>query len=225
MFTGKLLTIGDIQTRDILYYDKTLNDICYKFCEKREIDCLPAIDDPKFVYIRKSRYKFEQEHVERDRIVRGTVNIFHPIMVERFHKQPLLLVYDNNELTGVVHFSDYNLPIVSHYLFEKLFAYEKAIRIFLSIEERKTLKSYENKGLLDVIKQTNRKGKLKLDEDVKNLRNSVMHAKEFVNKQSQTSDDMVYDYVSFELFYKRVLNLHRDYKLISNYVAFTQNNP
>lgn len=210
MFTKKILTIGDIQTRDILYYDKKLNDICYKFCERREIDCLPDFNDPKTIYIRKSRYKFESEQVGKDRVVSSTMNIFNPAMIERFRTQPLLLVFEFNELTGVVHFSDYNLSIVSHYLFEKLFAYERTIRNFLSIEERKSLKSYESKGLLDVIQRANRKGKFKLDEDVKNLRNSVMHAKEFVNRQIQTSDDMVYNFDSFEQFFKRVFNLHRD---------------
>ena len=49
--------MSDIQTREILYYDADNIDQCYKFCDKRSIDCLPTIDDPGKLYRRDDATK------------------------------------------------------------------------------------------------------------------------------------------------------------------------
>ena len=128
----KQLTIADVQTRDVLYYDPDLKKDCYVFCKDRDIDSLPALDDLKTIYKRDDKTQtFEANNIEEDRTISATMNIFNPIMLMSFRKHPLLLVTDNEELTGVVHFADYGKAIVSIYLYELFFEYEKALRRLL----------------------------------------------------------------------------------------------
>src|SRR5687767_4703682 len=127
--TNNIVTFADIQISSILFYDPDLKDECYKFCVKRNIDCLPALDNPRKVYVRDDViFDFLEEEVKDERIIDGSLNIFEPTLFEKFVTHPLLLVFSNNDLTGVVHFSDYNQPAVSIYLYEVFLSYEKALR-------------------------------------------------------------------------------------------------
>jgi hypothetical protein len=132
MIDRKTLTIADIQTSDLLYYDPDLKEKCYQFCKDRDIDCLPSVDDPKTVYLRDDiKRNFQPAPATKDRSVNGETSIFDPDMLERFRQQHLLMVYHGNDLTGVVHFSDYNKPVVSIYLYELFLSYEKTLRNLL----------------------------------------------------------------------------------------------
>lgn len=127
----KIITIADIQTRDILYYDPDLKDECYKFCKERNIDYLPALDG-KHVYSRdENTQSFSEKDVNEGNKVSGTKNAFSSDMLEIFRRQPLRLVFENDELTGVVHFADYGKPVVSTYLYELFFGLERALRTIL----------------------------------------------------------------------------------------------
>jgi len=59
--------------------------------------------------------------------------IFAKQLLDRFRAHNLLFVYQETELTGVVHFSDYNRPSVNAYLFNLLSAYERSLRKVLSL--------------------------------------------------------------------------------------------
>ncbi|MEI7846169.1 MAG: hypothetical protein WCK35_10230 [Chloroflexota bacterium] len=129
MIGKKLLTISDIQTDEILYYDPDLEKQCYTFCLDRDIECLPALDNPQMIFLRNDEKQgFSKESVSETRSVNGDINIFASGMLEKFAARPLLMVYQGSELTGVVHYSDYNKPNVSLYLYELFFNYEKALR-------------------------------------------------------------------------------------------------
>lgn len=253
MAPGKRLIISDIQTTELLYYDPGLKEQCYKFCAQRDIDCLPALDDPQKIYMRNDAGKnFKESPVTVDRIVSGEVNIFIPAMLERFRQQPLLMVYHGENLTGVVHFCDYNKPVVSIYIYDSFLEYEKTlrslliksglnnedmlayfeekmlkepdhykekIRVYRERDSKKKLQQFEVFYLSDLIALINHKKLIKLG-DVGKLRNLVMHANEFVLMQDPTTDDLLYDFNTFEDFFGLVLLLHSDLKRVSNRLEF-----
>jgi hypothetical protein len=132
--TPKRLTFADIQTSDLLYYDPDLEETCLSFCRDRNIDCLPCLDDPLKFY-QRTETGFREEQVTPDRKVQSRENIFDALLLERFRRHHLLFVYADQELTGVVHFSDYNKPVVDAYLFGLLSSYERSLRKLLASNE------------------------------------------------------------------------------------------
>jgi hypothetical protein len=136
------IRFSDIQTSDLLYYDPDLKEICLHFCQDRNIDCLPSLDDPMMLY-RRTETGFVLEAVTPERMVDSRAFIFDQPLLERFRTNHLLFVYENKELTGVVHFSDYNRPAVSEYLFSLFSSYERSLRKLL------ILSGLANKDMLD----------------------------------------------------------------------------
>src|SRR5262249_21758088 len=129
---SRIITFADIQIKDMLYYDPSLEDKGYRFCVRRNIDCLPSLENSRKIYRRNDVLcSFVEEDVEASRIVDASLNIFEPDLPEKFASHAVLLVFSANALTGVIHFSDYNQPIVSIYLYEILLSYEKTLRDIL----------------------------------------------------------------------------------------------
>jgi hypothetical protein len=119
--------ISEIQTTDLIFYDPDFKDICFQFCQQRDIDCLPALTDPRKFFQRNST-GFDEKEIPPKRIVDGQMSVFDPSILEKFHNHYLLFVMANNQVTGVVHFCDYNRPAVHSYLFNLLSAYERSLR-------------------------------------------------------------------------------------------------
>lgn len=143
MSTINTLSMRDIQISDILYYDPTFAEDCYKFCLERDIDCLPSMDDSRKIFRRQPEaHDFVEEVVPEERIVADWQNIFDPELADKFTRNALLLVYSHDTLTGVVHFSDYNQPVVSSYLYNLFLAYERTLRIILE------LRGYHNRDMI-----------------------------------------------------------------------------
>lgn len=255
------LQISDIATKKILFFDPEFKERCFKFCKKRDIEFLPSLDNPSEIYVREdSSEGFRVETINQDRKVNGFQKAFHPKVLELFRNNHLLFIYSEDELSGVIHFSDFNRSVVSAYLFEVFFQYERVLRIFLqkcdfgnsdiaNHFENKVATSTKNKSrsfyqkkldyyrenqtkidklppfqsfyLDDLIGFSNAQGN-NLSNDVTDLRNMVMHAHELVNKPDWNVDNYVFDFASFEIFFKRVFVLHNDYRRIQNKVAFLQ---
>lgn len=129
------LYIADIQTSDLLYFDPSIGEACRKFCEQRNIDCLPSLAAPAFFY-RRNEAGFSKKEIGPELKIDGGEFIFETSLADRFKASHLLFVYrDQHELSGVVHFSDYNKPIVHEYLFGLLTAYERALRKLLQLHK------------------------------------------------------------------------------------------
>ena len=256
MTIKKTLRMADIQTSDILFYDDGVKDRCYKLCAERNIDCLPGLDDPRVVYMRDDVLsKFRAEALMEDRRVSADANIFDPQVIEKFRRQPLLLIYQGNEMSGVVHFSDYNQPQVSSYLYELFFEYEKALRALLirsglknvdmiayysdqktksgqlgfyetrindyfKFGSQKKLPQFEVFNLADLIALTNHKRIIKLTDKTR-LRNIVMHANESINTQDPGVENFIYDFETFENFFRWCQELFQDLKRVNNRLVFT----
>jgi len=132
MTLTKVIIFSDIQTSDINYFEPNQVSDCYKFCEDRDIDYLPVLDDQDSIYFRDLSSKtFQKQIITEDRKVNGSINIFENQMLQRFTDNYLLLVYSGATLTWVVHYSDYNKTVVSIYLFELFLAYERSLRTLL----------------------------------------------------------------------------------------------
>lgn len=254
------VAFDDIQTSDLLYYDPDLNEVCFQFCQDRAIDCLPSLNNPRKFY-RKTETGFCEEEVMPERMVDSHEFIFERSLLERFRANHLLFVFVSKELTGVVHFSDYNRPAVNTYLFGLLSAYERSLRkllvqcglknqdmldYFRSVAEtarkderreiyRRKLDDYEKHRtrndklpvferfyLKDLIELAGHRKIIVVNDTVNDLRNMVMHAHELVIMHDANRNDYIYDFNSFEKFFKQVETLLQDYRKVNNRVAFSE---
>jgi hypothetical protein len=121
--------IADIQTTALLYYDEQRIVACYDFCKRRDIDCLPIISDSNSFYLRNDETdKFDKHELSDDRRIDAYTFIFRPDLLERFQRRPVQFVFTHGELTGVIHFSDYNEDLVDTYLFAQFAKYERGLR-------------------------------------------------------------------------------------------------
>lgn len=248
------LRISDIQTEDVLYYDEGLRNQCYEFCRQRDIDCLPSQDNAGQIYIRNDGTgAFEIAPVTEYRKIDGTHGAFRVATFEALERNHVLLVHDNGELCGVVHFSDYSKPAVSMYLYELFYQYERSLRNFLRasglhnddmlayfqlrakddrryqrrindtqrrIAEFAKEPEFQRFYLDDLIGLANEAGKIVLNNDVVKLRNMIMHAHELVDMKDWRTDDLVYDFASFQGFFELALVLHSDFRKVKNRIAF-----
>jgi hypothetical protein len=127
------VSLADIQTSELLYFDQEEKSVCYCFCYERGIDCLPDAEDPNKFYQRNREIEdFEHREIEADRIVDGSTDVFAPFLLHCFDSYHLLFVRSHGVITGVVHFSDYNRPAVNVFLYSLLFNYETSLRELLS---------------------------------------------------------------------------------------------
>ena len=119
--------LSEIQTTDLIYYDPEFHEDCLKFCEKRDIDYLPSLVDETKFYA-KSGDTFDEKDIPPEQVVDEQTYIFDPMLLDRFCTYKLLFVSSNHQLSGVVHFSDYNRQAVHSYLFNLLSAFERTLR-------------------------------------------------------------------------------------------------
>ncbi len=254
------VSFSDIQTSELLYYDADICKDCLHFCNERDIDCLPALGKP-FTFFRKTESNFYEEHVTPERQAAINEFIFNPSLLERFRANPLLFVYSGHELTGVVHYSDYNRPAVGAFLYDQLSSYERSLRRLLVLHGLKNLdmlnyfktacekailakqnspyqrklREYQNRQafndrlpaferfyLLDLMKLAGDRNILTVDTRVNELRNMVMHSHELVYMRDANRNDYIYDFSSFEDFFKQVTALLDDFQRVRNRVAFKE---
>jgi hypothetical protein len=140
---------ADIQTTSLLYFDERRASACYEFCQRRNIDCLPNIDDSYFFYHRNDETKnFDQYELSDDRRIDAYSFIFRSDLLERFQRHPVQFIFTHCELTGIVHFSDYNKDVVGTYLFAQLAKYERGLRrlaVLEGLNNEKMREFFENK--------------------------------------------------------------------------------
>lgn len=152
------ITFSDIQTSDLVYFDASIRDKCLQFCKDRDIDCLPSIIDPMKFY-RKTETDFVEESVKPEMMVDVSDYIFKDKLLKKFRDNHLLFVYMNEELTGVVHFSDYNRPEINLFIFKLFSYYERSLRkLLVSLR-------YGNKDILDYFKHESETKKTKKEQE------------------------------------------------------------
>ena len=252
------ITFSDIQTSELLYYDANIANDCLRFCEDRDIDCLPSLFDP-LKYFKKTNNSFFEDDVISERRVEKEEYIFNKSLLSKFQNYSLLFVYSQGDLTGVVHFSDYNRPQVNLFLFDLLTSYERSLRKLLVLsglnnqnmldffshevdtaKKENTKSFYKGKAddfekhryrynslpvfekfyLKDLMELASYQKIIKVDHCINDLRNEIMHAHDLVLMQDANRDDYIYDFKSFDKFFKQVIILLQDYKRVNNRISF-----
>ena len=147
-----MITFGDIMTRGLIYYDEEYKDECKSFCEVRKISYLPHIDKHHLIYPydQKKRTFSKPTSIQDYQTVQEEDFVFNSGLKGAFAKHKILFVKQKKRLVGVVHFSDYNRPKVSDYLFQRLSRLEKGlVKLILSFDalEKNTLRPYKEQDV------------------------------------------------------------------------------
>jgi hypothetical protein len=264
---NKAITFKDIQTTDLIYYDSNMDikNICYDFCDRRDIDFLPSIvgkekdGEYKIFKLDRENRNFKKINIKEDQKISLNHNIFDLDVLTHFEKNKVLFVFDkikNGSLSGIVHFSDYNNEVVSHFLYSYLHKFEKALREVLKIkniddsaiheyfitqknkckDNSKEYRKYEyridefndNKDLnssfqnyyiddlIGILKAKKILASIDIDQ-IRSIRNDVMHIHNFVKKVDANSNSLKYDFNSFKNSLKKVLYFNKQFKTLLNY--------
>ncbi|GAB4415984.1 MAG: hypothetical protein OHK0039_25000 [Bacteroidia bacterium] len=115
-------------TTQIVYYDKEFRDECLEFCRVRNIEYLPDINDTVHLhYYDTQANRFEQRKIQEKQVLHPEAYIFGAGIEHVFLRYPVIFIIDRDLLQGVVHFSDYNHPLVYKALYEKLYRLERGM--------------------------------------------------------------------------------------------------
>ena len=136
------LTFEDICQKNILYYDKELEDACYNICDTLSIDNMPDYDSRHY-YELKNR-KFQKTEIEEDNQLSIQQRIFDETLLEKFrsNRHNVLFVFKGEVLSGIVHFSDYNQTKVLQAIQDDVLTFERRMRQYLF------LKNYRNRDMI-----------------------------------------------------------------------------
>lgn len=130
-FLEDFLCAGNIMNRKVYFYEDGSIEKNKKFCKTNNITFLPAKDGESRYQIDKSTSDFTKEKIPHSQKIQCDEKIFSEDILEKFEKNLVLFVYTDNKIVGVVHFSDYNSPIVYQYLYYKLMEFEETLRKYL----------------------------------------------------------------------------------------------
>ena len=125
------LTFADLMTEEIIFYDPEFHEECVTFCRDRGIHHLPSLDNDERHWVMGQDGNCGVEAVPDDLVVQASGSPFHLSFEDRFRRRHLHFVHSDQRLVGVVHFSDYNAPVVSQYLYGAMAEYERSLRALL----------------------------------------------------------------------------------------------
>lgn len=137
------LTYEDISQKNILYYDKEVEEACFSICETLKIDNMPGYDSEHYYELENG--KFIKTEIEADLKLYSHQLIFDTELLEKFgqNKHNVLFVFKGEVLQGIVHFSDYNQTKVLQAIQDDVLTFERRMRQYLF------LKNYRNRDMSD----------------------------------------------------------------------------
>ena len=124
------LCFDKIMTTKVLFYDDLFKEDYKMFCERRNITYLPSKKDCSSCH-KLDGDEFKKERIEESQRVDVKDGIFGNYILEKFEKHHVLFVYRKNEISGVVHFGDYNRNPVCVYVYALLLEFERKLRELL----------------------------------------------------------------------------------------------
>jgi hypothetical protein len=210
--------------RNVLFYDEQQQEICMHLCKALKIDYLPALDGLNKYELKENN--FFCSPIDDSQWIDFESPIFHQSAPTLFqlHGHNVLFVRQHGTLVGVVHFSDYNRPLITEVLQNWVTEFEHTLRRYFtasgktesdinSILDRPAkidlrlppFQSFYLRDLLQYVQQ----GlafplSLTTDElkDINGLRNIAMHGKDVVK-----NDDWVYDVATLSTLIRGVNTL------------------
>lgn len=141
----KETNLNDIYNVDIIYYDEKKNDICARVCKVLYIDSLPDISS--YSYWKIIDNIWVNENIEYD--IDDDSEAFSENILELMTKNSSHIVYtsQNNRIGGLIHFTDYECPIVYSNIYQNLNTFERKLRdylIFLGLNDKRFLEYLES---------------------------------------------------------------------------------
>jgi hypothetical protein len=123
--------LGEISTKNLIYFDKNHHRACRKICEVIGIDFFPDINEKCF-------WKFEDESwnpytFSENQFVNPKLGCFDQSILMFLERNPSNLMFVKNQflIEGVVHFTDYDKLPIYESLLRNLFVFERGLRTFL----------------------------------------------------------------------------------------------
>lgn len=221
-------TFGQIMTEELVFYDENFLEKCSNFCERRNVDYLPGVDGESVFEFSEDGFKERCLEKNKDQLVRPTKRIFSPGIVEKFDEFKVLFIYEDREIVGVVHFSDYNRKPVYLYLYDRIYELETSIRKLLYLEKvgaggnsSGPFQNYGLPALIDRLHDTDIELQLP-KEDLRELRNRVMHERQFVEHEDFQEKSLHYSLESFRKSFQRVSQLHKSIREVNNQVKLRE---
>lgn len=139
------LYISEIMTNSVIFYEKEQEQDLMAFCKERDITFLPS-EDFKHVYKVNSN-NFEQMTMPENMKLHVGDEAFNLKTFEKFSENSTVkFVYQNEEIVGAFHFSDYNKNSAYVYLYAQILDFEKNLRDLLS-------KDHTNEDLINRFKE------------------------------------------------------------------------
>lgn len=127
----KELTINDISSKSLLFYDEQLTDACHGVCNYLNIDNLPIVGSS--AYAERINGKFEIRPIVDSNRVSPHGRLIDKNIQVLLHdaKHNVLFVMDGGVVCGVVHISDLNRNSVIHAVQQDMLVFERNLRQFL----------------------------------------------------------------------------------------------
>jgi hypothetical protein len=124
--------LQDIMTANIEYFECNSLEEAKNYCKERDITYLPSKKKKLKVHkFNKEPGDFTEIDIQESQKISPYKKIFDKDCVELFKENPVLFIYEQDELKGIVHFSDYNREPVYIYLYSQILNFEKSLRKLL----------------------------------------------------------------------------------------------
>lgn len=242
--------IEQIATKDILYYEESKEEKLLNFCDDHNIDRLPSYNG-KYKYIKRGD-KFQKREIKEKETLKASKGSLDSQVMEKFSEEEFIFVYRNNELIGIAHFCDYNSGVIYEHLYQRIYELETDIRELLRKEnldssdmvefieqhpifeksskrhDPENIKSYrpfQNSNLSELVNFLHDRSEFSLKIDQSNLtdlRNKVMHEKQFVEHNDHQEDSMDYDPETFKDFRRMVRVLSESESKVRNHIKLKE---
>lgn len=136
--------LKDIYNVDIIYFDESKKEICARVCKVLYIDSLPDISSYSYWKIIDGIWKKESIEYELDEDVEAFSTQILDLMTQ--NTSHIVYTTQNHRIGGLVHFTDYECPVVYSNIYQNLNTFERKLRdylIFMGLNDRRFLEYLE----------------------------------------------------------------------------------
>lgn len=180
------LTFEDISQKNILYYDKKVEEACFNICDSLKIDNMPGYDSGHYYELENG--KFYKKTIDQKIKLTTQQRIFEDKLLEKFNsnRHNVLFVFKGEVLNGIVHYSDYNQTKVLQAIQDDVLTFERRMRQYLFLQ------NYRNKDLIDYFDYRIKKCKNKKNAEFLEVRLAAF-------KRKKTEMDALGEFQMFDL--------------------------
>jgi hypothetical protein len=131
----KSLTVGDITSQNLLYYEASCEKECLGVCDYLNIDLLPLIGQAQFA--ERMGNVFKVKAIDENTSISPFVSILDQQFRSRliFAKHNVVFVVDGKITKGVVHISDLNRNAITQAIQQDYLLFERNLRHLLQLNE------------------------------------------------------------------------------------------